>query len=349
MPAAAAAAAAVDERESLFGGDKASSSSSRSHQPQRRLYAAACLLGCVGVALLASDGDGDRGGGAAVGDGGELQLGPPPPPPALVADAASEAGMAAAAGAPRARVDHILFACSDLDAGSAWLEAATGVRPMFGGVHTGRGTHNALISLGSFPAGTLVAGAPSSYMEIIAPDPRQPEVPPDPARFDFSFARNGRGCRLANWASSSDDILTLQRLATADGGAGYWPLQVPIPHSSQRVTPDGETLIWSTASPLHGVSSEGGVLPFLIDWEGVIPSGRHPSATSPAGCRLQQLTLRHPNPSLIASALTRIGYVLPSEITVEETESASDAPSIQLSLDTPLRGVVELGQVDFDA
>jgi len=58
-------------------------------------------------------------------------------------------------------VDHLVVAAADLDLGVRWVEERLGVAPVFGGVHVGVGTRNALLSLGD------------QYLEVLALDPDQ--------------------------------------------------------------------------------------------------------------------------------------------------------------------------------
>ena len=97
-------------------------------------------------------------------------------------------------------VDHLLLGVPDLDRGISWVYQKTGVKAVVGGSHPGRGTRNALLSLGG-----------RQYLEIIAPDPAQ-------TTFGFQIdLRKLPAPRLVNWAAVSMDLDALATRATAAG------------------------------------------------------------------------------------------------------------------------------------
>jgi catechol 2,3-dioxygenase-like lactoylglutathione lyase family enzyme len=86
-------------------------------------------------------------------------------------------------------LDHIILGCTDLDAGIEFVFRHLGVRAIPGGVHPGAGTKNALLSLGKL-----------RYLEIMAPDPSQP---------DAADPRNVRTLKhpaLVGWAEHRDHL-----------------------------------------------------------------------------------------------------------------------------------------------
>src|SRR6266852_6327579 len=120
-----------------------------------------------------------------------------------------------------ALLDHILLGCSDLDRGIAFVEEHTGVRAAFGGVHPGRGTQNALLSLGE-----------RRYLEIIAPDPKQASVQ------QFSVITTLKEPRLIGWAAHPGDLDSFGKKLHEAGVA----FKGPTPGSRKR--PDGRVLNW---------------------------------------------------------------------------------------------------------
>ena len=139
-------------------------------------------------------------------------------------------------------VDHLMLGASDLDTGIAWLEKQTGVRAVIGGTHPGRGTRNALIALKG-----------RRYVEVIAPDPAQPENL-------SSHLRPFTVPRVIGWAAAASDIEALRARVRTVG------IDVMGPRDGSRARPDGRVLKWTT---LGFASKFGGGVdprPFFIQW-----------------------------------------------------------------------------------
>lgn len=205
-------------------------------------------------------------------------------------------------------VDHLLLGVPDLDAGIAWVERATGIRAAIGGSHPGRGTRNALLSLGR-----------QQYLEIIAPDPAQ-------ATFTFPIdLRTLAAPRLVNWAAVSTNV---ERLAKQAGAAGQ---QTMGPRDGSRVAPDGKTLKWRTLSIVHTLATDDvDPVPFFIEWgAGTV----HPSQTAPRGCALDSLAIEHTDPAPAAAVLRAFG--------IEASVRQSGRVGLVAALRTP-RGKMEL-------
>ena len=176
-----------------------------------------------------------------------------------------------------AAFDHMLLGCSDLDRGIELVERQLGVRAAFGGVHPGRGSRNALLSLGE-----------RRYLEIIAPDPAQP------VSADVRGLHGIGEPRLIGWAAHVDDMDALVRKLTAAKVA----LKPVSPGSRKR--PSGQMLRWRALSL---ADDEGGLLPFFIEWSKDSP---HPSTDAPAGCRLERFELAFPRPDALRARLSQL-------------------------------------------
>ena len=174
------------------------------------------------------------------------------------------------------RVDHLVYGTPDLEDTVDQLERQAGVRAAPGGQHLEHGTRNALIALG-----------PATYLEILGPDPQQPE--PDEPRWlgidDLDAPR------LITWAATASPLAPFVEKATALG------IVLGRVQPARRRRPDGIDLNWQLTDP--SVMLADGLVPFFIDWG----SGPHPADTAPRGVTLTALRAEHPEPDVVASLL----------------------------------------------
>lgn len=180
-------------------------------------------------------------------------------------------------------LDHILLGCSDLDQGIAFVEQHTGVRPAIGGVHPGRGTRNALLSLGEL-----------HYLEVIAPDPAQASLAAKPPSLLYTL-RHLNAPRIVNWAVHTTNMSGVAARLRQFGVA----FEGPTPGSRKR--PDGRLLNWQT---LNLNDDQNGMLPFFIEWGA---GSVHPSIDAPSGCTLRSFEANGPNPAELAGWFQQLG------------------------------------------
>ncbi|MFI7499723.1 VOC family protein [Streptomyces sp. NPDC049687] len=205
-----------------------------------------------------------------------------------------------------ARLDHIVLATPDLAATVGEFARRTGVVPAPGGVHLGHGTRNHLVGLGG-----------RSYLEILGPDPEQPE-PGGPRPFGVDGLD---APRTLTWAISPPD---LDAAVAAARARGYDTGDV---RDMSRRRPDGGLLRWRLTD--GGSPHPSGLVPFLIDW-GSTP---HPSASGLPVTPLLELTATAPDPDEIRSLLALLGTGL----------ALSEGPAaFSFTVDTPN------GPVTFD-
>ncbi|HEX8170882.1 MAG TPA: VOC family protein [Thermoanaerobaculia bacterium] len=182
-----------------------------------------------------------------------------------------------------AAIDHLIVGTADLEAGMAAFTAATGVTPVRGGQHPGRGTENALVSLGS-----------GTYLELIAP--QRDAAGDDPM---VQALRALPKLTAVGWAVRVDDVASAREALRSRGFA------VSEPAPGSRRTPSGDTLEW-TAFGLSSASSDA--VPFFIQWS---TSTRHPSSSSPTGCTLASLELHDPAAPEISRLVDALGMNVP--------------------------------------
>jgi hypothetical protein len=142
-------------------------------------------------------------------------------------------------------LDHLIVAANALDAGAQWLEPKLGAALQPGGQHIGWGTHNRLMQLGG-----------GTYLELIAPDPSQPEPSaPRPFGLDAPGLRASLVSRprLIHFALRTDELDTLLP------GLLYDPGRISAMSRGN--------LKWRITLPDSGRPLAGGLLPTLVQWD----------------------------------------------------------------------------------
>ena len=209
-----------------------------------------------------------------------------------------------------AALDHLIVAAATLEQGEDHLERLLGVRPQRGGKHVAMGTHNSLLRLDK-----------KVYLEVIAIDPEA--SPPTRPRWFALESAAMRGAladapRLIHWVARIDDINLARRACAIDPGPA---------HSMER-----GAFRWRITVPDDGHLPGDGVLPTLIQWSDAL----HPTETMlESRVRLVALSVAHPEPARIRSALDRLALGETLKVTF------GTPPRLGAMLQTP-RGAVTL-------
>jgi len=205
---------------------------------------------------------------------------------------------------PLTRIDHVIVGVANLEEGIVHMQRLTGVRAVIGGVHPGRGTRNALMSLGD-----------GTYLELLAPDPAQGP------KSEMSRELSGlKAPSPVGWAVSGPSERGIR------SALKNISLSASAPGSRRK--PDGSLLEWVT----FGYAAVTDPLaPFFIIWS---DPALHPSRTSPGGCRLVRIALYEPTADTLRSAIA------PLALPVTVTQAPTPRMRIELKC---RRGKVKIG------
>lgn len=176
-----------------------------------------------------------------------------------------------------AEIDHIVIGARTLEEGARYVEELLGVKPVKGGAHPGVGTHNMLLGLGA-----------GCYLEIIAPDPAQPE-PAHPRPFDLDDASlrtmlEAEPRLIAYVASTPALEAVVARLGPSHAGG-------------VRSMSRGD-LAWRMAFPPQRQDMDN-LIPALIQWD----SERAGKRIKDSAWRLTSLEAEHPDIQALRDSL----------------------------------------------
>jgi hypothetical protein len=194
-----------------------------------------------------------------------------------------------------AEIDHIVLGARTLEEGAAFVEQHLGVKPRAGGRHEGFGTHNMLLGLGR-----------GTYLEVIAPDPGQPD-PPHGRLFDL-------------------DDPAVKVMLEAEPRLIAWVARTPVldavvarlGHRAGEVKEMSRgDLSWRMAFPPQRQDMDN-LIPALIEWKGEGASARIPDSH----VRLLALEAEHPDAEAVKGSLAERG--------LEEAVRVRRSPHIRL-------------------
>ncbi|TCZ61385.1 VOC family protein [Roseicella aquatilis] len=194
-----------------------------------------------------------------------------------------------------AEIDHIVLGARTLAEGAAFVEQHLGAKPRAGGKHEGFGTHNLLLGLGK-----------GTYLEVVAPDPDQPQ-PPHGRLFDL-------------------DDPAVKVMLEAEPRLLAWVARTPLldavvarlGHRAGEVQEMNRgDLHWRMAFPPQRQDMDN-LIPALIEWKGEGASSRIPDSH----VRLLQLEAEHPDADAVKAALADRG--------LEETLRVRRSPHARL-------------------
>lgn len=211
------------------------------------------------------------------------------------------------------KLDHLVVAAADLDAGRAYIEDLLGAPTQPGGRHEGVGTHNRLLRLGD-----------DQYLEVIAID-ADADPPAGPRWFGLGDpamqAALRTSPRLVTWVARTSSI------EAAAARPPYHDMEV-------RDMARGD-LRWRLTVPPDGGLPYEGALPLLIEWQTEpMPPQRLPDS----GCALKRLVIQTPSANEIQRALQDLSLT-----SVEVAHSVQTGLAATLS--TPGRGEIVLSAV----
>jgi hypothetical protein len=159
------------------------------------------------------------------------------------------------------RLDHIIYAVSDLEVAAARFRDDFGLESVVGGRHPGWGTANRIVPLGH------------EYVELVAVVDSEEAAASEFGRPVMAAVANGQ--RLMGWAVATDDLAAIAKRLDLEVTMG------------SRTRPDGSSLRWRLAGVGQALAARG--LPFFIEWD--VPPRLHPGAAvvehrvSPRGIR----------------------------------------------------------------